>query len=140
MDRHVICNMGTELGATTSIFPSDKRVHEFMKTQGRGNDWIAYEADEGTEYDYTEEINLSELEPLIALPSSPGNVKLVRDVTGRPILQSYIGSSANPGLRDFAICALILKNKKIQDKVSYDVNPSTAQTLGNLIEYTKDLK
>jgi len=134
MDRHVICNMGTELGATTSIFPSDELVHEFMNAQGRGNAWKPYKADEGCEYDYTEEINLSELEPLIALPSSPGNVKPVSEVIGRPILQSYIGSSANPGLRDFAICALILKDKKIQDKVSFDVNPSTAQTLENLID------
>jgi aconitate hydratase len=134
MDRHVICNMGTELGATSSIFPADNEVKKFLASQGRVNDYIQLSADENCDYDYYEEIELSEIEPLIALPSSPGNVKPVADVAGEEILQSYVGSSANPGLRDFGICALMLKEKKVQEKVSYDVNPTTRQILENLVE------
>lgn len=132
MDRHVIANMGTELGATTTVFPSDKAVKHFMTRQGRDNEWKELKADINCEYDLYEEIDLSEVEPLIALPSSPGKVKKVAEVAGKEILQSYIGSSANPGLRDFAISALMLKEKKIKDTVSYDVNPSTRQVLENL--------
>jgi aconitate hydratase len=134
MDRHVICNMGTELGATSSIFPADGEVERFLATQGRVNDYVQLSADENCDYDYHEEIDLSEVEPLIALPSSPGKVKPVADVAGEEILQSYVGSSANPGLRDFGICALMLKERKVQEKVSYDVNPTTRQILENLVE------
>ena len=133
MDRHVIANMGTELGATSTVFPSDEIVKRFLNLQGRENEWNELEADDSREYDIYEEIDLSEIEPLIALPSSPGKVKPVTEVAGKEIFQSYIGSSANPGLRDFAICALMLKNQKIHEKVSYDVNPSTRQVLENLI-------
>ena len=133
MDRHVICNMGTELGATSSIFAADEEVKKFLATQGRSNDYVQILADEKCDYDYDEEIDLSEIEPLIALPSSPGKVKPVADVAGEEILQSYIGSSANPGLRDFGICALMLKEKSVQEKVSLDVNPSTRQVLENLV-------
>ena len=84
------------------------------------------------EYDEYEEINLSELEPLIALPSSPGNVVPVREVAGREIYQSYIGSSANPGLRDFAITAMIVDGKQTHDRVSFDVNPTSRQILENM--------
>jgi aconitate hydratase len=134
MDRHVICNMGTELGATTSVFPADDEVKIFLERQERINDYRQIIADDNSDYDYYEEINLSEIEPLIALPSSPGKVKPVADVAGEEILQSYVGSSANPGLRDFGICALMLKEKKVQDKISFDVNPSTRQVLENLVD------
>ncbi|MFX1433924.1 MAG: aconitate hydratase [Promethearchaeota archaeon] len=134
MDRHVIANMGTELGATTTVFPSDGVVKHFMDQQERMNEWKELNADENCEYDIYEEIDLSKIEPLIALPSSPGKVKPVTEVAGKNILQSYVGSSANPGLRDFAICALMLKDQKIKDTVSYDVNPSTRQVLENLLE------
>ncbi|HEX3035216.1 MAG TPA: aconitate hydratase [Thermodesulfobacteriota bacterium] len=133
MDRHVIANMGAELGATTTVFPSDDAVRTFLKTQGREYDWREIVADEDAEYDEHEEINLSELEPLIALPSSPGNVVPVREVAGREIYQSYIGSSANPGLRDFAIAALIVEGKQVHDRVSFDINPTSRQILENLI-------
>jgi aconitate hydratase len=103
MDRHVIANMGTELGATTTVFPSDDAVRRFLKQQGRETDWVELLADDGAEYDDYEEIDLSKLEPLIAQPGSPGNVVPVREVAGAEIYQSYIGSSANPGLRDFAV-------------------------------------
>jgi aconitate hydratase len=134
MDRHVIANMGAELGATATMFPSDEVVKVFLQSQGRGDVWREIVADENSAYDEHTEINLSELEPLIALPSSPGNVVPVREVAGREIYQSYIGSSANPGLRDFAIAALILDGKQVHDRVSFDVNPTSRQILANMIE------
>ncbi len=133
MDRHVIANMGTELGATTTVFPSDKEVKKFLKIQKRENDWKELLADEKAKYDEYEEINLSELEPLIALPSSPGKVVPVKEVAGKEIYQAYIGSSANPGFRDFAVPALIVEGKQVNDKVSFDVNPTSRQILENLI-------
>lgn len=136
MDRHVIANMGTELGATTSVFPSDSEIKRFLKSQDREQDWIELIADEGVEYDLNEEINLSALEPLIALPSSPGNVVPVREVQGRPIYQSVIGSSANPGIRDFWIAGEIVKGKKIHPNVSLDVNPTSRQVIENLLSTT----
>ncbi|HUF10605.1 MAG TPA: aconitase family protein, partial [Rhodothermales bacterium] len=88
----------------------------------------------GTAYDVDEEIDLSTLEPLIALPSSPGKVVPVREVAGREIYQSYIGSSANPGFRDFAIAAHIVQGRQVHDRVSFDVNPTSRQILENLAE------
>ena len=132
MDRHVIANMGAELGATTSVFPSDAAVRAFLKSQGREKDWREIVADDGAEYDEHEEINLSELEPLIACPSSPGNVVPVREVAGREIYQSYIGSSANPGLRDFAVPAAMVDGKQVHNRVSFDINPTSRQILENL--------
>ena len=133
-DRHVIANMGAELGATTTVFPSDKRTKEFFKQMGRERDWIELVADMGATYDEHEHIDLSQLEPLIALPSSPGNVKTVKEVAGQPIFQAYIGSSANPCPRDFAISALMVEGKKIAETVSFDVNPSSRQVLNYLTE------
>ena len=133
MDRHVIANMGAELGATTSVFPSDDNVRRFLEAQGRGDDWVELVADDGATYDETAEIDLSTLEPLIALPSSPGNVVPVRDVAGREIHQVVIGSSANPGLRDFSIAALIVQGKQVHPRVSMDVNPTSRQILENLV-------
>ena len=133
MDRHVIANMGAELGATSSVFPSDGAVRAFMKSQDRAADWRELTADTDANYDEHEEIDLSQLEPLIACPSSPGNVKPVREVAGREIYQSYIGSSANPGIRDFAIPALIMDGKRAHDGVSFDINPTSRQILENLV-------
>jgi aconitate hydratase len=134
MDRHVIANMGAELGATTTVFPSDTTVKGFLESQGRGGDWVQLAGDEDADYDEHEEINLSELQPLIALPSSPGNVVPVHEVAGREIYQAMIGSSANPGLRDFAIPAIIVDGKQVHDRVSFDINPTSRQILENLTE------
>ena len=134
MDRHVIANMGTELGATTTVFPSDGEVRKFLRTQDRERDWVEILADGGAGYDQEEELNLSELEPLIALPSSPGKVVPVREVAGREVYQTMIGSSANPGLRDFAIAALIVDGRQVDDRVSFDINPTSRQILENLSE------
>jgi aconitate hydratase len=129
MDRHVIANMGAELGATTTVFPSDAEVHRFLASEQREDDWSELLADEDAHYDVTDEIDLSALEPLIALPSSPGNVKPVREVAGTEITQALIGSSANPGLRDFEIAARIVEGRQTDDGVSFDVNPTSRQTL-----------
>ena len=133
MDRHVIANMGTELGATTTVFPSDEQVLKFLQQQEREQDWIELKADEGAKYDLYDEINLSELEPMIACPSSPGNVVKVREVEGKHIGQAVVGSSANPGFRDFWIVGEILKGKLIHQDVSLDINPTSRQIIENLI-------
>ncbi len=132
MDRHVIANMGAELGATTSVFPSDEQTRLFLASEGREHDWTELIADADCTYDIDEEIDLSRLEPLIATLSSPGNVVTVREVAGAEISQCVIGSSANPGLRDFAIAALIVDGKQTHDRVSFDVNPTSRQTLETL--------
>lgn len=134
MDRHVIANMGAELGATTSVFPSDKITSQFLKSQNRANDWIPFARDRGSEFDREDKIELPLLEPLIALPSSPGNVVSVREAAGKEIYQAYIGSSANPGFRDFAISALMVKGKQVHPRVSYDVNPSARGILEELVQ------
>src|ERR671912_2212500 len=133
MDRHVIANMGMEMGATTTVFPSDDEVRRFLRNRDREEDWTELVADEGAAYDLQEEIDLSRLEPLIALPSSPGNVVPVREVAGAEIYQAYIGSSANPGYRDFAIAAHMVRGKQVHDRVSFDINPSSRQVLEDLI-------
>jgi len=132
MDRHVIANMGTELGATSTVFPSDGEVRRFLAAQGREDDWVELTADPGAGYDVEEEIDLATLEPLIALPSSPGKVRRVREVAGQQIYQAYIGSSANPGYRDFAVPAAMVAGRRVHDRVSFDVNPSSRQILVNL--------
>lgn len=134
MDRHVIANMGTELGATSTVFPSDNEVKRFLRSQGREDDWTELTADPDAEYDVHEEINLSDVVPMIAKPSSPGNVVPVREVEGQEIYQSYVGSSANPGFRDFASAAEIVDGKQVHDRVSFDVNPTSRQILENLMD------
>jgi aconitate hydratase len=134
MDRHVIANMGAELGATSTVFPSDEAVHEFLREQDRGQDWIELVADPDAEYDRYDEIDLSTLEPLIAKPSSPDAVVPVRELAGMQIYQAYIGSSANPGYRDFAIAAQMVNGRRVAGTVSFDVNPTSRQLLEDLIE------
>jgi len=133
MDRHVIANMGAELGATTSVFPSDEMTRAFLESQERGQDWRELTADKGCGYDQHDQIDLSKLEPLIAKPSSPGKVVAVREVQGEEIAQSYIGSSANPGWRDFAIAAEIVRDRTVPPGISFDVNPTSRQVLQMLI-------
>jgi len=133
MDRHVIANMGAELGATTSVFPADGEVNRYLKSVDREDVFIEILADEGATYDLHEEIDLSSLEPLIAKPSSPGNVVPVRDCVGEKISQGYIGSSANPGYRDFAVAAMMVEGKTAAEGVSFDVNPTSREMLTNLL-------
>ncbi|MCW2641286.1 MAG: aconitate hydratase [Dactylosporangium sp.] len=132
MDRHVIANMGAELGATTTVFPADDAVRTFLHAEGRDDDFTELIADEDAGYDVTDDIDLSRLEPLIAKPSSPGNVVAVREVAGCEVSQVVIGSSANPGLRDYAIAAAILKGRQTSDAVSFDINPSSREVFEDL--------
>ena len=132
MDRHVIANMGAELGATTTVFPADEQVRAFLRAEQREDDFVELIADQDAAYDVTEEIDLAALEPLIALPSSPGNVVPVREVAGRDVSQVVVGSSANPGLRDFAVVAAIVRGRQTHPRVSFDINPSSRQILQDL--------
>jgi aconitate hydratase len=131
-DRHVIANMGAELGATASVFPADEAVAGFLLAQGREQDMRELSADPGAVYDEHETIDLSSIEPLIACPYSPGNVVPVAAVVGRPIAQAYVGSSANPGYRDFGVVAQIVAGRRTAPGVSLDVNPATRRVLGYL--------
>lgn len=132
MDRHVIANMGAELGATTTVFPSDDAVREFLRAEGREDDWIEIVADDGATYDAEETIDLAEIVPLIAKPSSPGDVVPVSEVAGEEISQVVIGSSANPGLRDFAIAAAMVAGRQTSSSVSFDINPTSREILTDL--------
>ncbi len=132
MDRHVIANMGAEMGATTTVFPADDAVRAFLRAEDREDAFRELGADPDTSYDLTDTIDLSSLQPLIARPSSPGNVVPVRDVAGEPVAQVVIGSSANPGLRDFAIVAAIVAGRQTSDAVSFDVNPTSREILQDL--------
>lgn len=133
MDRHVIANMGAELGATATVFPADDAVRDYLEAVDRGEDFTRLEADEGAEYDLTDSIDLSQLEPLIAAPSSPGNVTPVREVAGDDVFQVVVGSSANPGLRDFAVVAETLAGRQIHPQISLDINPTSREVLADLI-------
>jgi aconitate hydratase len=132
MDRHVIANMGAELGATTSVFPADDAVRDFLRGEDREADFAELVAEPGADYDGTDRIDLGDLEPLIAKPSSPGDVVPVREVAGEDVYQVVLGSSANPGLRDFAVVAEIVKDRQSDDRVSFDVNPTSRQLLQDL--------
>jgi aconitate hydratase len=132
MDRHVIANMGAELGATGTVFPSDKETFKYLQSQQRSEDWIELVPDKGATYDLSDNIDLAQLEPLIALPSSPGKVVPVREVVGRDLYQAYIGSSANPGYRDYAMAARMVKGLQIHSGVSFDVNPASRNQLEEL--------
>ena len=132
MDRHVIANMGAELGATSTVFPADEQVRAFLRAERREDDFVALLADEDAVYDVTDEIDLSMVEPLIALPSSPGKVVPVREVAGHDVEQVVVGSSANPGLRDFAMVAAIVRGRQAHARVSLDVNPSSRQILQDM--------
>jgi aconitate hydratase len=132
MDRHVMANMGAELGATTTVFPADDAVREFLRAEDRADDFVAIAADPGARYDIDEQLDLSTVEPLVARPSSPGNVVPVREVAGTPVGQVVLGSSANPGLRDYAVAGAIVAGRRIAESVSFDVNPTSREILVDL--------
>jgi aconitate hydratase len=133
MDRHVIANMGAELGATSTVFPSDQEVRRFLRAWQREGDWTELVSDKGATYDVHEEIDLASLVPLIAMPSSPGNVRPVSEVAGEQIYQTYIGSSANPGYRDLAVSAMMVQGRQVNDRVSFDINPTSRAQLETLM-------
>ncbi len=128
-ERATITNMGTELGATTSIFPSDEVTREFLKAQGREQDYVALASDEDAVYDRIIDINLSTLKPLIACPHSPDNVVTVESLKGVKVDQVCIGSCTNSSLFDMLKVAALLKGKIIPPSVSLSVSPGSKQVL-----------
>jgi aconitate hydratase len=130
--RAAICNMGTEVGATSSVFPSDERTLEFLKSQGREADWTELRADSNASYDEIIKIDLNILEPLIAQPSSPDKVVKVREIEGIEVSQVILGSCANSSLRDLLVASSVFEKRKVHPNVSFEVNPGSRQVLENL--------
>ena len=133
-ERATITNMGTELGATTSIFPSDEITKAFLEAQGRGDAFVALESDPDAVYDRIIDINLSELKPLLACPHSPDNIKSAEELSSIKVDQVCIGSCTNSSLRDMLRVAKMLKGKKIDDSVSLSVSPGSKQVLSMLAD------
>ena len=133
-ERATITNMGAELGATTSIFPSDETTREFLKAQKREEDYTPLSADPDAVYDETIEINLSELVPLAACPHSPDNVKSCEEIGALKIDQVCIGSCTNSSLLDMLKVAYILKGKTVHPDVSLSIAPGSKQVLNMLAE------
>ncbi len=130
-DRGAIANLGTELGATGTVFPSDEVTLRFLKAQDREDDWKELLPDENVNYSEVIEIDLSSLEPMIACPSSPDNVVKVKEVSGKEVSQVIIGSCANSSLRDLTIAAKALEGRSINPNVSFEINPGSRQVLEN---------
>ncbi|MEW6534258.1 MAG: aconitate hydratase [Candidatus Auribacterota bacterium] len=128
-ERATITNMGAELGVTTSVFPSDERTREFLKAQGREKCWRELKADPDAQYDRVIKINLSEIEPMIALPHSPDNVVTVKEVEGKKVHQVAMGSCTNTSLQDVTIAAKIMKGKHVHPSVNCILTPGSRQIL-----------
>ncbi len=132
-ERATITNMGTETGATTSIFPSDEITRVFLEAQSREEVWTSLEPDKDAIYDDVIEINLDELEPLVAEPHSPGNVKPIHEIEGLNVDQVCIGSCTNSSLRDLKIAANMLKNKTISQHTVLTISPGSRQVVNHMI-------
>ena len=133
-ERATITNMGTELGATTSIFPSDEVTKAFLEAEGRGEDYVELQSDPDAVYDKVIDINLSELKPMIACPHSPDNVVTVESLKGTKVDQVCIGSCTNSSLYDMLKVAALLKGKTIKPEVSLSVSPGSKQVLALLAD------
>ncbi len=131
-ERATITNMGAELGAMTSIFPSDERTKEYLSLQKRVHVWKSLQADENAYYDEKLEIDLSSLEPLVACPQSPDNVHTVREYEGMPVQQVLIGSCTNSSFKDLTIVASVLKDKHVHPHTTMAVNPGSKQVYENI--------
>ena len=132
-DRASITNFGAELGATTSVFPSDANTLAFLAAQGRAECWRELVADSDAVYDATIEIDMSVLEPLIACPSSPDKVVKVSEVAGQPVHQVLVGSCSNSSLRDLMLVAKAMAGRQASHEVSFEINPGSRQVLENLL-------
>lgn len=132
--RSTVTNMGAELGATTSIFPSDNITKEFFKLQKREKSWVEFKADEGCTYDKVIEINLSEIVPMIAQPDMPDKVVAVSEIEGIKIDQAAIGSCTNSSINDLGIAADILEGKTVAENVSLGISPGSKQVFESSIE------
>ncbi len=133
-DRATITNFGAELGATSSVFPSDENTRKYLAAQGREEQWHELVADADAEYDQMLEIDMSTLEPMIACPSSPDNVVKVSEVAGRPLAQVLIGSCTNSSLRDLTAVAKIMEGREVHRDVSFEINPGSRQVIENLTD------
>jgi len=131
-ERASIANMGAELGATSTVFPSDLNTKRYLEAQGRGKIWKEIKPDSNVDYDETLEVNLRDLEPLIATPSSPDNIKKVKDVEGVKVSQVVIGSCTNSSYRDLMMVASCLKKWNIHENVCLEINPGSRQILENI--------
>lgn len=131
-ERATICNLGTEMGATTSLFPSDEITKAWLYAQGREGDFVELFPDEDATYDEVIEIDLSKIEPLCACPSSPDNVKRVSEEAGKKVFQVIVGSCANSSLKDLLVVAKVLEKHKVHPMVSFEINPGSLQVLENL--------
>ena len=131
-ERATITNMGTELGATTSIFPSDEVTRDFLRAEGREADWTPLASDPDAAYDRIIDIDLSTLEPLVACPHSPDNVKKVSELKGVKVDQVCVGSCTNSSLMDMLKVAALLKGKRVDPSVSMSVSPGSRQVLSML--------
>ncbi len=132
-ERATITNMGAELGATSSIFPSDNITKEFFRMQGRLDDWNEISADPDAEYDEHIEVNLGELEPMMAKPGSPDAVVKVSEVEGTPVQQVIIGSCTNSSYKDLMLVAKAVKGKKVDPGVGLHITPGSRQVLETII-------
>ena len=131
-ERATITNMGAEMGATTSVFPSDERTQEYLESRGRGVEYQPLRADDGAEFENTISINLSELKPLIAIYPSPGNVETVEDHVGTPVQQVCVGSCTNSSYENIASFAEMLKGKRVAvDTLLYPGSRAVAMQLAN---------
>jgi aconitate hydratase len=128
-ERSTITNMGTELGVTTSIFPSDETTRAFFRAQGRESDWSSQVADPDAVYDRTIDLDLGSIVPMVACPHSPDNVKTVRELAGMEVDQVLIGSCTNSSFRDLTIVAGMLRGRKVSPRVSFGVAPGSKQVL-----------
>jgi aconitate hydratase len=131
-DRGTICNMITELGATAAVFPSDAQTNEWLAAQRREEDSIPLAADPDASYDENEVIELPQLEPLIAEPSSPGNVVPVREVAGTETVQVCVGSSVNSSYEDLATAAAVLRENIVHPRIEMTVTPGSRQILDTI--------
>jgi predicted aconitate hydratase len=132
-DRGTICNMVMETGATTGIFPSDEQTRRWLEAQGRDGEFVELAADPGAAYDELETIELDELEPLIALPSSPGNVVPVAEAAGTPTRQVCVGSSVNSSYEDVAVIAAVLRGRTLPPELDLTVSPGSRQILDMIV-------
>jgi aconitate hydratase len=132
MERGTICNMITEMGATSAVFPADERVREWLEAQGREEDYAELSADEEASYDETEVVELSDLEPLIAKPHSPGNVVPVSEVAGTKTVQVCVGSSVNSAYEDLATVGAVLEGEIVHPSIEMTVTPGSRQILDTI--------
>jgi len=132
-DRATITNMGTETGATTSIFPSDISTRKYLEAMGRGDQWVEMKADDGAVYDEIMELDLSDLEPLVAKPHSPGTVVPVKELLGTKVNQVCVGSCTNSSYRDLTTVANMVRGKKLHEDISGTVSPGSRTIIKEMV-------